>query len=55
METRLEEINPTANETGIIDRYGEMLALLMPSCYRAKQNRPGKGKDGKKHKTLNGL
>lgn len=45
-ETLLEEINQQLTQQGLLIRYGEV-SIIDASVIEAKQNRPGKGKDGK--------
>ena len=45
-ETLLEEINQQLTQQGLLIRCGEV-SIIDASVIEAKQNRPGKGKDGK--------
>ena len=45
-ETLLEEINQQLTQQGLLIRYGEV-SIIDASVIEAKQNRPGKGKDGR--------
>jgi len=53
-ETLLEEINQQLIQQGLFMRCGEV-SIIDASVIEAKQNRPGKGKEGKTHKTLKRL